>query len=172
MVGCFALFWICDMIFRTAQSGTKVGDFFIIRSCMGISAWILFMCIPLCCERMNPCFPRTSRPSRLTAWVLSTRISLSVASQFPDFQDCWSFCISENNCWCLSTWTFAVTYYFVCFFFVYKALRATCVGYPIDFNFFGCCTDPYFVLGVWVSIWRVCSYWMSLVLWNCLCSSC
>ena len=44
------------------------------------------ICIPLCCERVNPSFQRTSRPSRLTVLVLTTRISLSVASQFPDFR--------------------------------------------------------------------------------------
>ena len=58
------------------------GNFFIIRSWIGESAWILFICTPLCCES----FPRTPLPSSLTVCVLTNKTFLSDASQFPNFR--------------------------------------------------------------------------------------
>ena len=60
--------------------------FFIIRFWMGLSEWIWFILKTWDSGRVKPSFPGTSRPSRLTIWVLTTNISMFLASQFPDFK--------------------------------------------------------------------------------------
>ena len=60
------------------------GNLLLILICIALSGWILFICIPLFWESVNPSFPSTSRPSRLTMLEFTTRISLLHVSHCPD----------------------------------------------------------------------------------------
>ena len=75
--------------FSIYQPGAEVGNFFIIRSCMGVLGWISFISVPLLWDSVNPSFPSKFCPSRLTVLELTTRISFSVSSQCPDFRYIW-----------------------------------------------------------------------------------
>ena len=72
------------MIFRFAQTCALVGNLLMILICIALSGWILFIFIPLFWESVNPSFPSTSRPSRLTVLEFTTRISLLYVSQYQD----------------------------------------------------------------------------------------
>ena len=57
--------------------------------CIALSDSILFIFIPLFWESVNPSFPRMSRPSRLTVFEFTTRISLLAASHCPELSFSW-----------------------------------------------------------------------------------
>ena len=72
--------WFLDLPKRVHRWGNPL----MILICIALSGWILFICIPLFWESVNPSCPSTPRPSRLTVLEFTTRISLLHVYQCPD----------------------------------------------------------------------------------------
>ena len=107
--------------------------------CNVLSEWILFICVPLFWESVNPSFPRMSRPIRFTVFASTTSISLLVATRCPELRFIWivlcdwDLDVVETSVFCLASVRvspfsgFALLEYLFCFGFADKASWAACI---------------------------------------------